>query len=106
VSATIGFEFKVLKERVGGAEVELKIWDTAGQEKFRNIVVGQFKGKQGVFMVFDLTKEESLRNSKFWLRHIKSHVNDPKLVTILLGNKCDITDAPRVRNEAIADFVN
>ena len=31
VTSTVGFEFKTMKARVGKSDIELKIWDAAGQ---------------------------------------------------------------------------
>ncbi|KAL0714333.1 hypothetical protein Bca4012_021312 [Brassica carinata] len=72
--ATIGIDFKIQTiELVDGKRIKLQIWDTAGEERFRNI-------------------ETDIRN---WIRNIEQHAshNGNK---ILVGNKADMVGRERV----------
>ena len=55
---TVGKEFYFLEKNFvfDGAEVPLKakIWDSSGQERFKNIVVSASKNTQGIFLVYDV----------------------------------------------------
>ena len=70
-------------------EVSMKIWDTAGQEKYRAMTRGYIRGAQGIFLVFDLGKKTSFESLKSWLEEIKSAEMDKNCVKILIGNKSD-----------------
>ena len=69
-SATIGVEFKIKEIYVNNSCARLKIWDTCGQEKFRAITRQYFKNSNGVFIVFDLTKKETIKRLNVWLKDI------------------------------------
>ena len=47
---TIGIDFKTKYIKVRDASVKVLIWDTAGQEKFRNIAKQYYKGANGVLL--------------------------------------------------------
>ena len=69
---TIGlsFSFKdiILKN---GEKVQLKLLDTAGQEKYRALAKSYFKNADGVFFVYALDNEESFNNIKEWISLFK-----------------------------------
>ena len=51
--ATIGIDYKTKYIKVKDASVKVLLWDTAGQEKFRNIARQYYKGANGVlFLIF------------------------------------------------------
>ncbi len=37
----------------------MQIWDTAGQEKFKNMIKVYFKGAHSIILVYDITNRES-----------------------------------------------
>jgi GTPase SAR1 family protein len=51
------------------------MWDTAGQEKFKNIVSAYYKGAQGILLVFDLGDPKSFQDIKNWLSEVDTHSN-------------------------------
>ena len=69
--------------------MKLKIWDTAGQEKYRAITSNSYKGASGAILVFDLSDKATLNNIQHWVRQIKNHASE-NIPKILLGNKCDL----------------
>lgn len=85
----LGLDFRFKDLTIEDIKLKLKIWDTAGQEKYRAITVNSYKGASGAILVFDLTDKSTLNNIQHWMRQLKNHVgeNIPKL---LLGNKCDM----------------
>ena len=38
---------------------DLQIWDTAGDERYKSIVLAYYQGTSGFILMFDLTKKES-----------------------------------------------
>ncbi len=81
-------DFKPKDLIINKTKLKLKIWDTAGQEKYRTITNNFYRGTDGVILVFDLNYEKSIENIPHWIRQINLHAgnNIPK---ILIGNKCD-----------------
>ena len=69
---TIGLSFS-FKEIIlkNGEKVQLKLLDTAGQEKYRALAKSYFKNADGVFFVYALDNEESFNNIKEWISLFK-----------------------------------
>lgn len=51
--------------------MELQIWDTAGQEKFRALNGIFFKNAEIALVVFDLTNRNSFDNINYWIEQLK-----------------------------------
>lgn len=43
------------------------MWDTAGQQKFKNITSSYYKGSHGIILIFDLADKKTLDDIKSWL---------------------------------------
>ena len=81
-----------------GETVNVKIWDTAGQDRFRSMTQSFYRQGNGVIMVFDITSENSFKNVKTWLESIYQHA-DVNIVKVLIGNKADLADLRQVSSE-------
>jgi Ras-related protein Rab-8A len=68
--ATIGVDFKVKTINVDGKKIKLQIWDTAGQDRFKNINQTYYKGAIGVVLVYSITDLNSFNNVKNWIKQI------------------------------------
>ena len=68
----------------------LKIYDTAGQEKYRALIKKYYQGTDGIILVFDLTNENSFNKLKSWINEISE--NTEKAQIILVGNKADLIE--------------
>ena len=87
--ATIGIDFKTKNVVVNSKEIKLKIWDTAGQDRFRNITNQYYKGADGIFLVFDLTDRSTFEKIENWMKQITANTHSEEIGLVLLGNKCD-----------------
>ena len=69
--------------------VRLSIWDFGGQEQFKSLFKYYINGANGIFLVFDLLRMESLVKIDWWIDRIIEHGLDesPK---ILVGTKLDL----------------
>ncbi len=90
--ATIGIDFKTKTVNVKNKEIKLKIWDTAGEERFRNITQQYYKGADGIVLVYDVTDEASYDKIKDWMDQIISNTTRDNIGLVLLGNKCDFEE--------------
>jgi len=72
-----------------GKDVKVRLWDTAGQEKFHTMTNAFFRGANGVIMVYDITNGQSLVDSDNWFNEIESIMGMNNMAKILIGNKCD-----------------
>ena len=75
--------------KLPGKDIDINIWDTAGQEKFNCMVPIYARNSFGVVLVFDLTNPKTLKQAENWYNQLKSVVSD-HCQFILCGNKEDI----------------
>ncbi|OHS95651.1 Ras family protein [Tritrichomonas foetus] len=66
----------------------MNVWDTAGQDNFRNLVPIYAKGSQAAVIVFDQSKIESFEHVKDWYDYLNAHVQNLRIV--LAANKSDL----------------
>ena len=100
---TIGVDFKIKTLNIEANSVKLQIWDTAGQDRFRNIVSSYYRGAQGIMMVYDITDLESFGNLNSWLKEIERNASK-NVYKILVGNKKDLEDKRKVSFEQGKNF--
>ncbi|CDW52282.1 Ras protein Rab 18 [Trichuris trichiura] len=87
--ATIGMDYKTKCIYVEGNCVRLRIWDTAGMERFRTMTDSFYRNAQGIIFVYDITKRQSFLNIVTWLDEVNTYCNKQNAVKILVGNKID-----------------
>ena len=58
---TIGVDFRTKKITLDNEQINLRIWDSAGQERFRSITQQFFKNADGIILVYDVTNEETFK---------------------------------------------
>ena len=69
--------------------VRLSIWDFGGQEQFKALFRYYINGVNGLFLVFDLLRMESLMKLEWWVKKLEEfeYHTIPK---ILIGTKLDL----------------
>ncbi|OMJ87924.1 hypothetical protein SteCoe_10248 [Stentor coeruleus] len=97
---TIGVEFGAKIVQIENKSIHLQIWDTAGQESFRSITRGYYRGAAAALLTFDITRRDTFLSLGKWLEETKNNGN-PNMVIVLVANKVDL-DSQRVvsREEA------
>ncbi|UCG03730.1 MAG: GTP-binding protein [Candidatus Heimdallarchaeota archaeon] len=101
---TIGVNIYIKELFIDNSEVNLQIWDVAGQTSFRQFRQRFFCGAQGAFIVFDLTVPKSLENLHVsWIEDIQNNAGEIPL--ILIGNKVDLKESITVSRQDITDFL-
>ena len=99
--STIGLDFKSKKILLpNGTEVKIRVFDTAGQDRFRSIAASYIKKADGVLLVYDITNQGSFDSVGKWINDIKETKGD-KMPIVLIGNKMDLTD--RVINKEMGE---
>jgi small GTP-binding protein len=71
--------------------VKLVIWDTCGQERYRNITRQYYRDCDGAVIVFDLTNTDSFENVPKWIEELKNN-GPPNISILIVGNKSDLTN--------------
>ena len=88
---TIGIDFKMKRLKVNDVDLKLQIWDTAGQERFRTITASYYRDAHGILLIYEVSSQESLENTRNWMRQIEQNCTQ-QIDLILVGNKSDSKD--------------
>ena len=91
---TLGVEITKYGREVRGDDVNLILWDLAGQDQFSKVREIFFSGTSAAILVFSHEQSEegerSFQHLQKWLEHIREHCGD--IPIILFGNKIDLLD--------------
>lgn len=87
-TSTLGATSTRIETTVEDQTIVLNVWDTAGQESFRNLVPIYAKGAQAAVIVFDQSNSESFDHTKEWYKYITDLVGD--IIICLAANKSDL----------------
>lgn len=82
--------------------IEMKIWDTTGEEKYRSLTRQYYRNSNGIILIFDLTNYDSFNSLPSWLSDIKKYGSKDYDI-ILVGNKSDL-DLHAIPNQEIQLF--
>jgi small GTP-binding protein len=75
--------------------VIIRLWDTAGQEKYRTIVPLYFKGADVIVLVYDITRKDSFDKIEYWMNFARAHAPED-CAFVIVGNKSDLVDEREV----------
>jgi small GTP-binding protein len=95
--STIGVDFKVKEMVLDSKKIKLQIWDSAGQERFRNITNSYYRNSNGIIIVYDVTSRDSFDKVTDWIQEVRRYV--PTVPLIVVGNKCDLIEKRQVPTE-------
>ena len=96
---TIGIDFKIKNLKYKNQQLKILLWDTAGQERFRKITNQYYNNADGIFLVFDVTKNNTFEQISYWINEINNKIDKNKIGIILIGNKIDINEKRQVSIE-------
>lgn len=91
-TATIGIDIKTKKYIYKDKKIELDIWDSAGQERYKSLAKNSFQGADGIILVYDITDKKTFQNIKIWYKNIKDIIDINKVAIIIVGNKSDLPE--------------
>jgi Ras-related protein Rab-7A len=98
---TIGADFQKKEVMIDNQNVNLQIWDTAGQEKFQSLGYAFYRGADSCALVFDLTNQKSFDALTRWKQGFLDNAspNDPATYPfVVIGNKVDKTELRQVQS--------
>jgi small GTP-binding protein len=101
-STTIGVDFYCKHIIYNDLHYKLHIWDTAGQEKFANLINNYYRTASCAIVVFDITNYTSFNKIDKCIETFNSHTNSERPI-ILVGNKLDLH---RIREVSIEEAIN
>ncbi len=96
--STLTTEFAIkLLEIDGGGYIKAQIWDTPGQEQYREITFHHMKQFLGGIIIYDITKRSTFDSVPSWVKVLKSKCEKDCIIS-LVGNKLDLVERnPKLR---------
>jgi len=67
--------------------IKMTLYDTAGNERYRNILAPYYQTVHVIVLVYDVTSKQSFETVKYWRTQFKKQRHEAILV--LMGNKID-----------------
>ena len=86
---TKGIDFFSKNLIIKGQEYNFVMWDYAGQSQFRQILNDFVDGSLAAFVLFDLSRFNSLDGVEEWIRNLNEYGN---ISAFILGNKSDVVN--------------
>ena len=103
--ATIGVDDFSDEVEFENNKYRFKIFDTAGQERYKCISTNTIQLADGYLIVFSVEDKNSFELLDKWLNCINEYVDIKSKIIILAGNKADIDDDKRqVSREEAEDY--
>jgi small GTP-binding protein len=102
---TLGVEFLAKIVTTENHHIQLQLWDTAGQELFRSVTRGYYRGSAGALILFDLTSPDSFASVKGWLKDLRE-VARTDVVVVLIGNKSDLVEERQITKDVAQAFAD
>ena len=95
VGVNIVKEVVNLQVQGGATQINLLIWDIAGQPQFYMLHKPYFNGADGMMLVFDITRSSSFSNMNNWYNTaVKYGLSG--IPRILIGNKIDLKEERKI----------
>lgn len=107
---TLGTNISSKNYNIAGNAVSLMIWDIAGQEVFKTVIDKYFQGADAAFIVYDVTRPETLQSVVVWYQEMM-RLLAKTMPVIVVGNKTDLTRrvdkkaGEKIANQLGADYV-
>ena len=87
-----------------GTAVNVIIYDTAGQEKYRALSKIYYKKANCCLLVYDITNRKTFEECKYYFNKNIREMCNKDIIVILLGNKTDLEEKREVPSEEGAGF--
>ncbi|KAK8890133.1 hypothetical protein M9Y10_034893 [Tritrichomonas musculus] len=94
-AGTIGANYQVFSQLINGSRIELQIWDTAGQEKFRALAPIYYRSTSAAIVVFSLSNRQSFLDLNPQIETF-FNVADQQAIIYVAANKSDLYDEYQV----------
>ena len=88
--STAKYNLELIDINVNNGKVPLELWDTTGQEDFKNERGAFLRGADGIVIIYDIDNDDSYKNLKIWLELCKTTC--PNESVVIFGNKADKYD--------------
>ena len=104
--STLSIQYYNLIIKIKDFILKIKIWDTAGLEKYNSILSNYCKFTDVVIFVYSIDNQESFNHIPDWIKEFedKNTIDKSNQIKILIGNKKDLEDERKITYEEGIDF--
>ena len=100
---TVGAAFVTKNIVVDGHSLELRVWDTAGQEVYRGLAPMYYRSAQIAIIVFDVTSNSSYESVDYWVQELKKNLKGTPVIMVC-GNKADLYEDRSIHDTTAKEF--
>lgn len=100
---TVGAAFVTKNMTIDGHSLELRIWDTAGQEVYRGLAPMYYRSANVAIIVFDVTNPASYESVDYWVQELKKNLKEAAIL-IICGNKNDLYEERVIHDSQARDY--
>ena len=86
--ATSIYNFKV---KINDKSINLQIWDTCGQERYKSLIKNYYQNSSLAIIVYSVTDEKSFEDVNEWYKEIKLNTSQDCKI-FLIANKVDLPE--------------
>jgi Ras-related protein Rab-5C len=97
-SSTIGASYAKKMVTLRDRDFGLRIWDTAGQEKFQAMTPMYYRGAHAAIIVYSINDVASFEAVDKWIASLRNNA-EPHTLISLVGNKIDLNSERLVSTE-------
>ena len=102
-TTTLGVDFYYISVRKNNTDIKIYLWDTAGQEKFANLINVYFRDLDGAMVLYDITNRNSFDNIEKWIEKI-GDFNKPNIPIVIVGTKSDLEKHRMIHIHEVANI--
>ena len=88
---TLGTEIYNFKVKVNETPINLQIWDTCGQEKYRSLIKNYYQNSSLAIIVYSVIDQNSFQDVNEWYKEVKLNTSADCKV-FLIANKVDLPE--------------
>ena len=96
--ATIGLDFQSKNVQIDNKDIQILLYDTAGQEQFRSLIPMYTRDANIILLVYDITWKDSFIHLPDWLKDL-TNIKKDEVIFALVGNKIDLDEKREVSIE-------
>lgn len=101
---TVGVKVDKKTVDIGGRDVNLIIWDLAGEDEFQKVQMSYLRGASGYLLLADGTRRSTLETARMLQQRVLETVGPLPFIFII--NKNDLIEEWEIEDEAIAECQN
>ena len=100
------YEFNSKLISIKNKNIKIKLFDTLGQEAYKNFNISLLKNVDAILIIFSLTQKDALNQAKVWYTQYTQMSDIKGKVIYLIGNKSDDEKNRVIKNEVAINLAN